>query len=197
MIPDYKVIATGRQNCVRIKDVMIDCGIPFKQLKEHLYDIRILLITHCHSDHMSIPTLKQIKKWFPHIKICGNQTVNAQFEMDIIIDEEIFNLYSHQIAPFRCIHNVETHGFVIDDILYITDTSSLENVPVKKYSMMMIECHHDKLTTDNFTEIFNTGKVAGKTVYHLDRQTAYQFYLENRMSEDTPFIELHGTTGGV
>ena len=29
---------------------MVDCGVPFKDIQDHLYDVKYLLITHSHSD---------------------------------------------------------------------------------------------------------------------------------------------------
>ena len=39
----YKVIGSGSKgNCVVIGDVMFDCGLPFKKLKDHLYGVKYL-----------------------------------------------------------------------------------------------------------------------------------------------------------
>ncbi|MGK9479829.1 hypothetical protein QQG13_09200, partial [Melissococcus plutonius] len=60
---DYQVIASGSKgNAVRIKNVMVDCGIPFKKMKEALYECNYLLITHIHSDHIRPATLNKIKE---------------------------------------------------------------------------------------------------------------------------------------
>lgn len=59
---DYRVIASGSKgNAVRIGDVMVDCGISFKDMKDALYECKYLLITHTHSDHVRKATLKKIK----------------------------------------------------------------------------------------------------------------------------------------
>ena len=59
----YEIISTGSKgNSVIINDIMVDCGVAFKRLKEYLYDIKYLLLTHIHSDHIKPTTLKRIKK---------------------------------------------------------------------------------------------------------------------------------------
>ena len=50
MSVNYKVISTGSKgNAVVVGDMLFDCGIPFSRLKEHLYDVKYLFITHRHT----------------------------------------------------------------------------------------------------------------------------------------------------
>ena len=47
----YNIIATGSKgNAVKIDDILIDCGVSFKKLKDVYKHIRLVLLTHEHSD---------------------------------------------------------------------------------------------------------------------------------------------------
>ena len=62
-----------------INDVLVDCGIPFNKIKDELYEIKYLLLTHIHSDHVRPATLKSIKAMFPKIQVIGNYEVHQAF----------------------------------------------------------------------------------------------------------------------
>ena len=194
----YKVISTGSKgNCVIVNDVMIDCGVPFKDIKEELYEIKYLIITHKHSDHMNLKTLEQICSKFPRIKIIGNYEVHSAWNCNIIsnayfpieTDEYIF-------YPFECLHDVLCYGYVWEfeglDIIYATDTSTLENAPKIKYDYFFIESNHDE---EKLEAVRNEYKgsynpyLSGKR--HLSTQQAKAFFYMNRKNKDAKLIELH------
>ena len=52
---EYNIISTGSKgNAVVINDViLIDCGVSFRALKDVYKNIKIVLLTHIHSDHFS------------------------------------------------------------------------------------------------------------------------------------------------
>ena len=56
----YKVIATGSTGnaVVYHKTVLVDIGIPFSKLKPYVKDLQIVLLTHIHTDHINISTLR-------------------------------------------------------------------------------------------------------------------------------------------
>ena len=67
---DYKILSSGSiGNAVRIRNIMIDCGIAFNKMKDELYKCQYLLITHDHKDHVKPEVLKHIAAEFPNIKI--------------------------------------------------------------------------------------------------------------------------------
>ena len=70
----YSIIATGSKgNAVKIDDILIDCGVSFKKLKDVYKYIRLVLLTHEHSDHikgagimsrkLDIPIYANFKTW--------------------------------------------------------------------------------------------------------------------------------------
>lgn len=194
---DYKVIASGSKgNAVLINDVLVDCGIPFKKLKEHLYDVKYLLLTHIHSDHIKPATYKSIRRMFPKIKILGNYETHQLYGVDIITNagfEVVTDDYT--FIPFECEHDVLTYGFVWQfeglNILYATDTSSMVNAPKEKYDYLFLESNHDikKIEQINTSKYGYNAYAGAKR--HLSTQQAKGFYYSNRRNKDSEWIELH------
>ena len=145
----YRYIIRSRGNCVVINDVMIDAGLPYNKIKQHLYGIKYLIITHIHGDHFKVKTLQKIASNFPRIKMIGNYEVHQIYNMNYIANEG-FEIVTpdYTFMPFVCVHDVLTYGYTWNyqgkDIIYATDTGSLEFAPVKKYDYLFLESNHDE-----------------------------------------------------
>lgn len=196
---NHKIISTGSKgNCVIINDVMVDCGVPFKKIKEHLYDIKYLLLTHIHSDHVNPTTLKNIKKLFPRITIIGNYEVHHMFEVHKIANGGFkLETEDYTFLPFECYHDVVCHGFTWTfeglSIIYATDTSDMQNAPDIKYDWMFIESNHCEKKIELINEQqsdFGYNAYAGAK-RHLSTQQAKTFYYTHRRSKESEFIPLH------
>ena len=196
---NYKIISTGSKdgNCVIINDVMVDCGVPFSKIKNDLYDVKYLLITHVHQDHLNRKTIQQIAENFPRIIIIGNYEVHSTYNckiianagFDIVTDDYVFTL-------FECIHDVLCYGYTWNfegqEIIYATDTSTLENAPAKPYDYLFIESNHDEQKLEAVRNEQRGGYnpyLSGKR--HLSTQQAKAFFYLNRRNQDSQFIELH------
>jgi Beta-lactamase superfamily domain len=195
---EYKIISTGSKgNCVIINDVMIDCGVPFTKIKEDLYGIKYLILTHTHTDHINIKTLQQIASHFPRITIIGNYEVHAIYNCNIIANAD-FEIHTEDYTfyPFECFHDVLVYGYTWNfegkEIIYATDTSSLNNAPIKKYDYLFLESNHDE---EKLEAVRNEKKgsynpfLSGKR--HLSTQQAKAFFYMNRRDQDSKLIELH------
>jgi phosphoribosyl 1,2-cyclic phosphodiesterase len=200
---NYKIISTGSKgNCVKIHtDVMVDCGVPFGKIKDELYDIKYLLITHIHQDHLNRKTIQQIAENFPRIKIIGNYEVHSIFNCNIIANAGFeIKTEDYIFTPFECPHDdILCYGFTWtcegQEIIYATDTSTLENAPAKKYDWLFLESNHDEKKLE---AVMGEQKgsynpyLSGKR--HLSTQQAKAFYYLNRRNKDSQFIELHQST---
>lgn len=199
---DYTVVASGSKgNCVVIENIMIDAGVPYKDIKEFLYNIDYLLYTHCHGDHFRESTFKRIREEFPNIVIAGNKTLMevANTDFDIIIkDNEPFEIGDYTVTPFPGIHDVEVHGFewYVGDthIVYMTDSNTTEFIPTDdKYDYLFLESNHDE---SKLAKAKGKNKKYHYPAYknglrHLSTQQSKQFYLCNRRSRESKWIELH------
>ena len=67
---EYEIIATGSSgNCVMINGcIAVDMGVPFKALKGIYRDLKLVLLTHIHSDHFKKETVKRLAKERPCLR---------------------------------------------------------------------------------------------------------------------------------
>jgi L-ascorbate metabolism protein UlaG (beta-lactamase superfamily) len=198
---NYEVISTGSKgNCVVIENVMIDCGIPFKKMKEAGYEVDTLLLTHIHSDHIKETTLKNIVTLFPHITIYGNYEVAqvfSEFPIQVVNAGVPFVTKAGQtVTPFECLHDVVCYGYVWEvnglEVIYATDTSDLRHAPKKNYDYFFIESNHDEVKLSSLTSQRNFGyNVFASAKRHMSTQKAKAFYYMHRKDKDSKLIELH------
>ena len=69
---NYKIISScSTGNATIIKDIiLIDCGVTFKRLEKYYKKLKLVLLTHIHSDHLKKETIKKISTRKTNIKIC-------------------------------------------------------------------------------------------------------------------------------
>jgi ribonuclease BN (tRNA processing enzyme) len=197
---NYNIISSGSKgNCVIINnEIMVDCGVPFRTIKKHLYDVKYLLLTHIHSDHVKPKTLQLIAEEFPKIKIIGNHEVHQVWHCNFIANAG-YNIETgdYIFTPFECLHDVLCYGYVWHNaegqrIIYCTDTGSMENAPDGFYDYFFIESNHDE---QKLEQVRNQYKgtynpfLSGKR--HLSTQQAKAFFYMHRRSPNSHFIELH------
>lgn len=196
---DYNIIATGSTgNAVRIENIMIDCGIPFIKMKEDLYKVDSLLITHAHSDHVKPRTLERIRKEFPNIRVYANADVAYRYTVDKVIGTAPFKVRGKKrVIPFDGVHDVPVTGFVllIEDlnVLYMTDSARVNPPGDMKFDYMFLESNFDER---KLRELSKQYKRRGYDPYssvtrHLSTQKCKEFYYVNRRNEKSVLIELH------
>lgn len=196
---DFNVIASGSSgNAVRIENIMIDCGIPFKSMEEDLYKVDTLLITHAHSDHIKPQTYKRILRDFPRVKIYANADVAYQYEVDKVIGTAPFDLdRKRHVIPFDGVHDVPVTYYVIQmmglNILYATDTCQVsvpEDIPLDYF---FLESNYDerKLKEEAKNYKRHGYDPAESNLRHLSTQKCKEFYYVHRRDTDSVLIELH------
>ncbi|QQK78190.1 hypothetical protein HUG15_05580 [Salicibibacter cibarius] len=178
---------------------MVDCGVGMKAIKEHLYDVKYLLLTHTHSDHMKRPTLAGIRTFFPKIQILGNYEVHQYFPVDTIVNAG-FDVVTddYTFLPFECEHPVLTYGFTWtskdnEKLIYATDTASMSDAPKGPYDWVFLESNYDpkkiEQVKNNWSGRYNPYLSA--TMTHLSTKQCKEFYFMNRRDKDSKLIELH------
>jgi Cft2 family RNA processing exonuclease len=195
---DYEVIATGSEgNCVRIENIMIDCGISYSKLHDALYKVNTLLITHTHSDHIKEATYSKIRKEFPRVQICGNSDVAYQYKVDRIIGTQPFKVKGAEIIPFEGLHDVPVTYFIIKmhglNIFYATDTCRVENPDRTPLDYIFLESNYDERKLKELSKQYRRKWYDPQfsNIRHLSTQKCKEFYYVNRRNADSPLIELH------
>ena len=195
---DYNIIGTGSSgNAVRIENIMFDCGVAFSKMKEDLYKVDALLLTHSHSDHIKPATLKRIRKDFPRVKVYGNAHTAYQYDVDKVIGTSEFKIKKMKVIPFDGVHDVPVTGYILCmkgmNILYMTDSSHVEIPEGYPLDYVFLESNYDEV------KLKMTAKRYARKGYdpydavlrHLSTQKCKEFYYVNRRNKDSVLVELH------
>lgn len=196
---NYNVIASGSSgNAVRIGNIMIDCGIPFKKMREDLYQVDTLLITHAHSDHIKSSTYESIRSEFPRIKTYANADVAYRYPVDTVIGiKKLILPKKRVIIPYEGKHDVPVTYFIIQmsglNILYATDTNHIENPDEIPIDYFFLEANYDERKLQQLRRQYKTRTYdpIESSLRHLSVQKAKEFYYVNRRDAESKFIELH------
>ena len=200
----YKIIASSSKgNSVIYHDcIMIDCGLPYSKIKEHIKDLQLLLLTHSHSDHFKISTIKKMKYEKPSLRIgCCEWMLHLLTDIrnvDIYEIGKIYNYNKFQISPVKLYHDVPNCGYRIfkenKKILHATDTKHLEGISAKGYDLYALEANYDE---DKVFDIIKEKELQGMFSHekgainsHLSEQQCADFYFKNK-NASSQLIRLH------
>jgi phosphoribosyl 1,2-cyclic phosphodiesterase len=205
---NYNIIASGSSgNAIMIgENILIECGLPFKHLKDHINNLKYVFLTHIHSDHFNPSTIKKIHDEKPLVKfICGHFLVAKL--IDIAIDPNRIELVHHdmqstigniKVKPFNLFHDVPNYGYNIKidkwEMIYATDTSSLFGVEGKSLDLYMIEANYEE---DEIWKRIRKKEKIGLYPYeynvlknHLSKQKADEF-IKNNASIKSKIVYMH------
>lgn len=178
---------------------MVDCGMPFSKMKEDLYLVDTLLITHRHTDHIKPRVYERIREEFPNIRVAANWDVASRYEVDVICNEGYpFELGGIEYLPFRGHHGVLCYGYAWEldgqSVIYATDMASLKMAPHDRlYDWMFLESNHDQHKL--MAAMGNNRKYGydayGAGLMHCSTQECLGFYYTHRRSTDSTLVELH------
>lgn len=156
----YDILATGSSgNAVVINgEILIDCGVPMKLLRESRYikSLNLALLTHTHGDHFNVATVRALhqerpalkwgcRKWMvPHLQKAGVLTQLIRMPKE----KEVLRTREYTIFPVDLVHDVPNCGWHIwtenERLFYATDTSTLDHIEAKDYDLYLIEANHTK-----------------------------------------------------
>lgn len=203
----YKIISTGSKhgNSVFLFGmILIDIGIPFSKLNEIYKDIKVVLISHVHSDHININTLTKLVSLRPSLRIAVGEHMLELVKktncknIDILDYGKWYDYSIFKIAIFKTYHDVPSNGWRIKyndyKVFFCTDTEHLKGIKAKGYTHYFIETNYDEeIIYDVIEKKKEKGIFAheqGSINSHLSKQQAHSFYLNNK-SDDSVFISLH------
>ena len=139
----YNIIATGSTgNAVKINDILIDCGVSFKKLKDVYKHIKLVLLTHEHSDHFRPSTIRKLAAERPTLRFgCCRWMVPKLIECGVSPTQidvyDIGKRYDYKVfalSPIKLYHDVRTAdiGYISDErVLYATDTRTMQGISAK------------------------------------------------------------------
>lgn len=212
---NYNVInSSSSGNAVLIDSLLIDCGLSYTALNE--YNFESVYITHRHSDHVKISTLKKLIKDGKKIYTpqANKKFLSEKLEADLcnkikfinpragLTIENLFDTYhivftkvEHDVANYalNILLNDDTH------IFYCTDMKTLSNCHADNYEYYFVECNYDvnklhmlqestKIVTNNGYEFsrFNRSEQS-----HCSKQEAIKWVNSQKGNKFKKFIKLH------
>ena len=207
---NYRIIESGSSGKATIVEniILIDCGVSFKKLKDYYQELKLVLLTHIHSDHFNKTTLKKLAKERPTLRFgCCEWLVKDLIECGV--DKRNIDVYDN-ISSFKYSDNLIVTTFDLQhDVLncgyklfvndkkyfYATDTNSLENIEAKDYDMYFIEGNYEdkKQLEERKQKHIEKGEYyyedrVEKT--HLSQVQATEWLMENTGS-NSQYIFMH------
>ena len=206
---DFNIISTGSKgNAVILNDViLIDCGVPFKAIKPYIKYIKLVLLTHIHSDHFNKTTIKKLASERPTVRFaCGRWLVEAvvncgvsKNNIDIIDFNNIYAYSLCNIIPEFLKHDVPNCGYHIHfpdgkKVFYATDTNNLNGIKAPNYDLYMVEANYED---DVIRQKIKEKEMAGQYPYekrvlktHLSKAKCDDFIYSNAGAK-SEYVYLH------
>lgn len=210
---EYVIISTGSKgNAVILNgEILIDCGVPYKSIKPYVKGLKLVLLTHIHSDHFKPETIRKLAAERPSLRFgCGKWLAQSLVACGVqkwridVYSPNIRNRYTNdfEIAMIPLIHNVQNCGYKLyingEKIFYATDCNSLDGIDAPNYDLYMIEANYED------TEIrqrIEEKQANGQYCYeyqvlnnHLSKKKADEFIIANA-GDKSRYIYLHGHEG--
>lgn len=206
---DYNIISTGSKgNAVVINDItLIDCGVSFKALKEVYKDLKIVLLTHIHSDHFNRTTLRLLSEARPTLRFaCCEWLVTPLIEtgiskrnIDVLEIGKIYDYKAFKVSPVKLYHDVPNCGYRLffgkEKAFYATDTSTLAGITAKDYDLYLVEANHEE---EEINKRISEKKASGEFVYeiratrnHLSKEQCDAWIYENIGNGEYVYLHQH------
>lgn len=215
----YEIIGTGSKGNALLLDgwMLVDCGLPYKAIKEYAAGIKLVLLTHSHADHFNITAIRRLAAVHPKVRFCAPVQLVPKLQ-ECGIGAHRIDISKHgkrlsygsagaEVYAFQLVHDVPNVGYRIalrcDDgrtetALYITDTGSVEQIPKeisKGCDYYFIEANYKEA---EIQEKIREKQALGEFVYetrvvqtHLSYEQAVAFLADNARS-DSKVLFIHG-----
>lgn len=204
----FDILSSGSNgNAVVINDsILIDCGVPFKTLQSVKNQLKLVLLTHIHSDHFNPRAVRALHRERPGLRWgCCEWMVGPLLEAGVdkrvidVMENEIFSCYINlaSVAPATLVHDVPNCGWKIitdEQIFYATDTATLDGIDAHGYDLYMVEANH----TEEELKARQAAKLAAgeyshesrAASTHLSKEKAEEWLYRN-MGPNSKYIFLH------
>lgn len=206
---NYKILgSSSKGNCIIIENIlMLDVGLSYRKIKEHLKNVKIIFVSHIHKDHLLPSTIKKIAFDYPNIKfITGSREVVKVLFTNGIQKKNIYmlkngikyDLGAILVKVEQLYHDTPNYALKWQingkKGVYIVDTSSVDHIEAKNYDLILIESNYNKdilqehiNNCDNKDKLYYLNRVPNT---HLEYSQATDFLLNN-MGDNTAYERIH------
>lgn len=207
----YDILATGSSgNALVINgEILVDCGVPMKKLRESgcLKSLQLVLLTHEHGDHFNSATVRALHRERPALRwVC------CKWMVPLLLEDGVDKCAIILVKPgkwYQCgfpiqfraetlIHDVENCGYHLkldyETAFYATDTGTLDHIEAKNYDYYLIESNHtkaeieariaDKLSRGEFSYEVRSAR------NHLSQEQALEWLARNA-GPNSQYVFLH------
>lgn len=205
---DYAIISTGSKGNATVieKSVLVDCGVPYKAISPYVGGLKLVLLSHIHSDHFKVSTIRRLAKERPTLRFaCGPWLKEpllsagvSRRNIDVMAYGSIYTYSFCNVIPIPLTHDVPNCGwkvhFPAGKVIYATDTANLNGIKAPNYDLYLIEANHEE--SEIQTKIA-AKKEAGEFAYeiraaktHLSEQQCLDF-LQKNMGRTSQYVYMH------
>lgn len=210
----YNIIATGSDgNCTILNySLAVDMGVPFKAIKHDAGKLKLVLLTHEHSDHFCEATIRRLAFERPALRFgccpwlvdkllsCGVRRENID-----VYSPGKTSIYAAQglyVCPVETPHNVPNCAYKIrmagdngGTVFYATDCGSLDGITAKNFDLYLVEANHtqaeieERAAAKEAQGLFAYERKAAEN--HLSMEQA-EAWLADNMAFRSVWIPMHG-----
>lgn len=194
---NYNILKTGSAgNCIVLGNrLALDMGVPINMLQPVLRSLRLVFLSHEHSDHINLRTISHIALHRPTVRFCGGPWVTEKIrchgvsprQIDILNEGYWYDYGFCQVSPVSLIHDVPNYGLRVrmndERILYAVDTATMSGVIARNYDLYLIEGNYGE---EEIQERIRAKEEAGQYVYeydamrrHMSKEAAMAWLAEN------------------
>ncbi|HRR78467.1 MAG TPA: MBL fold metallo-hydrolase, partial [Ruminococcus sp.] len=155
---NYKIIASGSSgNAAVVNDyILIDCGVSYRALAAVKKQLRIVVLTHIHSDHFNRSTIRRLAAERPTLRFACCKWLTAELlkcgvsehNIDQLQLGKLYNYGSFKLSPIKLYHDVPNCGWRIfagaEKAIYITDTTTVQGITANHYDLYLIEANYSE-----------------------------------------------------
>lgn len=214
------ILASGSSGNATVLDreILVDCGISYKALQEYRDSLKLVLLTHEHSDHFRDGTIYSLAKDRPTIRFatppylvvrlvqCGVSKCNID-----VLEYEKWTRYTEQLAVkmFDLPHGsyaknlqrnipVQNVGYKLqigkNKVIYATDTNSLECIEAKGYDLYLVEANYsERELAERVAEATRNGEFTHEKysrLNHLSKEECDKWLAKN-MGDKAQMVYMH------
>ena len=207
---NYEIIASGSTgNAIILRDyILLDCGVPYIQIKPYIKQLKLVFISHIHQDHLLPATIKKLAFERPNLKfVVGKFLVETLVKLGVekrnifvLENGKKYDLGAIEVEPILLEHDVPNFGYKIifkkDNykVLYCVDTATLDGIKARNYNLYLVESNYNK---EELEQRIIKKKQNGEFTYedrvlntHLSEEQWKKFMLENA-GENSECIKIH------